>query len=160
MGQRWCIKKTATRLKVRPPKPAEMEQVFAMMEDFNRLEGIPWERGRTMRAVRRLLLDRSLGWLVVFETAGVLAGYAVVTYGFDLEFGGRDAFITELYLRPELRGQGLGGEAMGQLEKRAARDAVRALHLLVDWRNLPARRLYTRRGFALSHRRMMTKPLP
>lgn len=42
-----------------------------------------------------------LGALVVFDPPG----YAMISYGFDIEYAGRDAFLTELWLEPESRGK-------------------------------------------------------
>jgi ribosomal protein S18 acetylase RimI-like enzyme len=88
------------------------------------------------------------------------AGYVVLTLGFSLERGGRDAFIDELYVRREHRRRGLGALAIATAEKGARRLGVRAVHLEVDAGNEAARRLYERVGFRLRGRyQLMTKAL-
>jgi hypothetical protein len=81
--------------------------------------------------LRRLLGDPSVGgvWLVLADGSPV--GYAIVTYGYDLEFGGRDSYLTELWI----------GRAAPRTRRRARRArvtrreraiaGVRALHLQV-----------------------------
>ena len=72
----------------------------------------------------------------MIETAGgrerLAIGYLVLTIGYSLERGGRDAFIDELYVRAERRGRGLGALAVATAEAAARRLGVRAVHLEVD----------------------------
>ena len=89
-----------------------------------------------------------------------LEGYIVLTIGYSLERGGRDAFIDELFVRAERRGCGLGAQAVAIAEAGARRRGVRAVHLEVDHTNERARRLYERVGFSLRQRyQLMTKVL-
>ena len=64
-----------------------------------------------------------------------------------MEFQGRDAFIDELYIEEDYRGQGLGTQVMQQVEAEARGLNVRALHLEVDRENTRAHRLYRAQGF-------------
>jgi len=119
------------------------------MEAFNRAERIPFHRTRVADGLRRLLRERRLGIVVVAASADRrrLDGYAIGTFGFDLEFAGPDAFLTELFVRPEKRQHGLGARLLDAVTQ-ALRDAgARAVTLLVLPRNTGARRLYARARF-------------
>jgi ribosomal protein S18 acetylase RimI-like enzyme len=142
---------------VREAAGLDCERLLAMMEDFNALERIPFDRDVMGRGLHRLLEEPSLGQAIVVELDGERVGYAIVTYGFDLEFGGRDAFLTEIYLVPEARGRGVGRTALGLVEERARAAGVRALHLMVYPENRPALALYERAGFQRSPRAFYTK---
>ena len=109
-------------------------------------------------ALRRLLGDPSLGGVWLVEEARTPIGYAIVTYGYDLEFGGRDAYLTELWIDPPARGRGAGAAALAALDPELSSRGVRALHLQVRPEN-PAVRLYERSGFARSPRLLMTRRL-
>src|SRR3954466_12262664 len=76
-----------------------------LMEAFNRSEHIVMRREVTGPALARLLSDPTLGLVIVADHR---SAYAVLTWGFDLEFGGRDSFLTEIYVVPERRRDGLG----------------------------------------------------
>lgn len=146
--------------RIAPARGSDVEGLLEMMEDFNAGEGIPWDAQAMESALHRLLGDGSLGFVLAATGAGgVLAGYAVVTFNYDLEFGGRDAFITELYVRPATRRIGLGRRLLAAAEARAQAEGVLALHLLVMPENAAALRLYERTGFVRSPRVMMTKTL-
>jgi GNAT superfamily N-acetyltransferase len=129
------------------------------MEPFNSFEQTPWEPVAKERALRTLLSDPSLGVVGLFATADGPVGYFVVTWGYDLEWDGRDAFLTELFLVPQARGQGLGSQAMAHVEAVAQEHSARALHLMVRDENVVARRLYARRGYLSPPRIFLTKQL-
>jgi len=109
-------------------------------------------------ALRRLLGDASLGGVWLVERAGASIGYAIVTYGYDLEFGGRDSYLTELWIDEGERGHGAGTRVLELLENELVARGVRALHLQVRPEN-PALRLYERVGFTRSPRLLLTRRL-
>jgi GNAT superfamily N-acetyltransferase len=133
--------------------------LLTMMEPFNALERLPWDARAKERALRTLLTDRSLGVVGLLVSTDGPVGYFVVTWGYDLEWDGRDAFLTELFLEPRLRGQGLGNEAMKHLEAVAREHGARALHLMVLDENLVARRLYASHGYVAPPRIFLSKQL-
>lgn len=148
--------------RLRPAGERDVPALLRMMEDFNRLEGIPWQRERVEPALRRLVGDPSLGAVVVIEAISderAACGYAVLTYGYDLEFGGRDGYLTEMYVTTEHRGQGIGSAALQRVVELARERGVRALHLTVYPDNAPAVAAYRRAGFRESPRLFMTRVL-
>lgn len=138
--------------------PADLPVVVARTRALNALEHIEIDDDVLVAATARLLSDPSLGGVWLIEQDFVPIGHAVITYGFDLEFGGRDSFLTELFVDPDARGHGAGSAALRLLEEELRRREVRALHLGVLPDN-PARRLYERCGFMTSPRVLMTRVL-
>lgn len=86
-----------------------------------------------------------------------VAGYAVLTFGYSLEFHGRDAFVDELYLRNEYRGQGIGKRALEFLTEVCVAEGVSALHLEVERSNTQAQAVYRKFGFEDHDRYLMTR---
>ncbi len=148
-------------VELRAPGEHDLDVLCAMMEEFNRFESIPWTRATGEAALRTLLGDAQLGFVTLASTADapVPFGYAVVTFGFDLEWGGRDAFLTELYLRPDSRGRGLGALTLAAVETAARARGARAIHLMVRHDNAPAKALYHRAGYGVPPRLFMSKRL-
>jgi GNAT superfamily N-acetyltransferase len=109
------------------------------------------------RAWTALLHDGRFGEAWVVEAGGVVEGYLVVTFGYSLEFLGRDAFVDELYLGEPFRGRGLGRQALQVAEEVCRRAGIRALHLEVEHVNEAAAGLYRRTGFVSHTRHLMTK---
>jgi ribosomal protein S18 acetylase RimI-like enzyme len=137
----------------------DVSTVVDLQQEFYAAGGYPFDRGVAERAVRELVSDRSRGRLFIIEDQGKVVGYLAVTFGFTLEFGGRDAFIDELYVTPSARGQGLGTKALGLAEEACREDGIRAIHLEVEFKNESAKRLYAKHGYAEHTRYLMTKRL-
>ena len=143
----------------RPATEADLPTVLTMMQDFNAIEAIVFDRQSFAPRLRELIGNRSLGGVLVFHVDEEPAGYAIVTWGWDLEFGGRDAFLTELYVTSERRRQGVGRQGLAAAQAFARSGGAHALHLLVRHDNAPARALYDAEGFAAQPRLVMTKLL-
>ena len=143
----------------RPATDADVPTILTMMADFNAIEAIPFDRESFAPRVRELIASPTVGGILVFTFSGAIVGYAIVTYGWDLEFGGRDAFLTELYVSGTHRRRGIGRQGLAAAQAFAKRGGAHALHLLVRHDNAPARLLYDDAGFKTQPRLVMSKRL-
>lgn len=132
---------------------ADLPSLLAMQREFYAHEGYPFDEVVAASAMGGFIEDASLGRMMIAGDAG----YLVVTFGYSLEFGGRDAFVDELYVLPAARGRGLGTEALALAEELCREAGVRALHLEVEFQNSEAKRLYARSGYYEHTRHLMTK---
>jgi len=146
-------------LRPRIASEAEVPLLLSMMEPFNAFEGMPWDAAAKERALRTLLRDRQLGVAALLEGEVGALGYFVLTWGYDLEWDGRDAFLTELFLVPAVRGRGHGGSVLEAVEVVAREHGARALHLLVRHDNIVAEHLYTSHGYTSPPRQFLSKQL-
>ena len=143
-------------------EPATAERVPALVEwmrDFYAHEGIPFDPAVSEPALRELLARPELGRVLEIVADGTPVGYAVLAFGFSLEFGGRSAFLDELYVEPAARGRGIGAIALGLLRETSRELGARSLALEVSLENAGAERLYSREGFASNGRQLMTRRL-
>ena len=141
---------------------ADLSVLLSMMEQFNILEQTPWDLGAKERALRTLLANPELGVVALLQENDDTVGYFVVTWGFDLEWDGRDAFLTELFLVGQARGRGLGGpalEAVEAVEALSREHRARALHLMYRTENVVAGRLYLGHGYTSPPRVFLSKTL-
>jgi ribosomal protein S18 acetylase RimI-like enzyme len=147
--------------RIRPARLSDLPELVAMMAAFSRADHVPWRRQRVLPALRRLLRDPRLGRVVVAEAraGGDLCGYAVGTFGYDLEFAGPDAFVTEIFVRPRHRGTGEGRRLLDAITEAMRRGGAAAIHLAVRPANRVARRLYETAGFAPIGRVVLSKRL-
>lgn len=74
-------------------------------------------------------------------------GYIVISFGYSVKMGGIDGFIDEFYIRPKVRGRGLGSEVLRGLMPALAEYGIKALHLEIDRENIAAQELYGKLGF-------------
>lgn len=142
-----------------PASGEEIGAVLALMREYYAADGYDFDAGRAAAALAALVADPALGRLWVAREAGVVVAYLAVTFGFSLEYGGRDAFLDELVVAPAHRGRGLGRRALAVAEAACRQAGVRALHLDLEPGKPGAARLYRAAGFLPLPRRRLTKRL-
>ncbi|MGF1537389.1 MAG: GNAT family N-acetyltransferase [Elainellaceae cyanobacterium] len=135
---------------------SDISALLDLVQTFYYQAGYPFNRARSQQALSLLVASPHLGQAWLIERDLALVGYAVLTFGFSLEYGGRDAILDELYIRPEHQRQGLGTAAIARLEKVCLEEGIQALHLEVE-RGSRAVQLYKRVGFKAHERDFMTK---
>jgi len=136
--------------------PDDAEALFLLIAAFHAEEGYSFDERRSRAALVDLLARPDLGRVLVDE---MLLGYLVLGFGFSLEFGGRDAFVDELYVVPSRRGQGLGAALLASAEAEALRAGIGALHLEVETSKPKTHDFYRRLGFQDHQRHLLTKLL-
>src|SRR5258706_3704588 len=85
-------------IRLRVGSTDDFATVFPRTRELNAHEGIEIEDVRLAAALHALLADPTLGCVWLIERSCTEIGYAIVTFGFDLEFGGRGAYLTELFI--------------------------------------------------------------
>ena len=134
--------------------------LLRLMQEYYVYDHLDFEEEVALSALRELLSNKSLGRIWVIRQDSVPIGYVVLTFGYSLEFGGRDAFLDELYIQESFRGQGIGAKALALVEAAARSTGIRAIHLEVERENRRAQRFYRSQGFEdREHFRLMSKRL-
>lgn len=138
----------------------DLPAVLALVAAYHAEDRVPHDAATIDRTLAPML-DGTAGHIWLIASDGRVTGYVALCFGYSIEFGGRDAFIDEVYVSPEFRGRGIAAAALGLVETRARTLGVRALHLEVDRDTTPLLRLYERVGFRERNRyRLMSKRLP
>ena len=86
-------------------------------------------------------------------------GYIILTFGFSFEYQGRDAFIDEFFLIPEVRGKGIGKKILETVISKASSLGVKAIHLEAETDNEAGSRLYKSLDFKGNNRALLTRRL-
>jgi GNAT superfamily N-acetyltransferase/catechol 2,3-dioxygenase-like lactoylglutathione lyase family enzyme len=138
-----------------------LPELGALVEAYYTFDGIAFDAEAVRRGLATLLEDPSLGgaWLIR-EDGDDPVGYFILTYGFDLEFGGRQATVTELYLRPASRGRGIGRATLSFIEEQLRAAGIGAYELQVERDNATARAFYAAAGFEAHDRIPLSKRVP
>ncbi len=142
---------------------ADANALKELIRKYYAFDGIPFASAEIETNLKVLLGDATLGLVWLCVRRAQIVGYLIVTFGFDLEFGGRSAFVTDFYLEPTERRKGLGRQMVGHLEEFCRQAGINALELLVERRNQTALTFYTACGFQTHDRIPMSKrlrPLP
>lgn len=138
----------------------DADKLLPLVAGFHAEMGFDTDAEAQAAAVAPLLAGSPHGaiWLIGPRRAPV--GYIVITFGWSVEFGGLDAFVDELYIRPAVRGRGMGAEALNGIAKAMKDAGVRALHLEAARDDEVLQRFYSRArfeprpGFMLMSRRL------
>ena len=130
----------------RSATPEDIPALVYLMQEFYAEASYPLDRNWAAASFSTLLGDASLGavWIVAQDSEP--AGYVVLTVRFSMEYGGLDAFIDDLFVRPSYRRGGLGRAALGALFAECERRKVLAVHVEVGHDNVAAHGLYQSYG--------------
>jgi ribosomal protein S18 acetylase RimI-like enzyme len=135
----------------------DADELIVLMREFYAVEHLAFDEEAARDALRQILSEERFGVVALIRVDGETAGYLVVTFGFSLEFHGRDAFIDELYLRETFRGCGIGRAGIEFAAGVCRAQGIAALHLEVERENTRAQNLYRRAGFRDHDRYLLTK---
>jgi ribosomal protein S18 acetylase RimI-like enzyme len=136
---------------------SDVDQLVELMREFYAFDHIAFDEAAARGALGQILNDRRFGVIHLIGVSAETAGYLVLTFGFSLEFHGRDAFVDELYLREDFRGQGIGKASIEFAAGVCREEGIAALHLEVERGNERALGLYRRAGFRDHDRYLLTK---
>ena len=135
--------------------PDDLEPLARLVGAFHAEMGIELDEVTRQAALQPLLDGSPYGAAYLVGPRRAPIGYAIVTFGWSVEFGGLDAFIDEIFIRPSVRGRGMGGDVLSALPKALADAGVVAFHLEVDRNDARAQKLYARAGFQPRDRFML-----
>jgi GNAT superfamily N-acetyltransferase len=110
-------------------------------------------------AIHEVLVRSELGFFVIAKENEQIIGLAAVSFVWTLEYGGRSAWLDELYVLPEHRGQGIGGLLLEKVVEEAQREECRAIDLEIKEEHRRAERLYEKKGFKRLMRSRWARPL-
>ncbi len=127
----------------------DTDRLMPLVAAFHAEMGYGTDAAHQVGAVQPLLEGSPHGaiWLVGPRRAPV--GYVVISFGWSLQNGGLDGTVAEIYIRPAVRGRGMGFEALNGIAKALGGSGLRALHLEVARGDDRAQRFYARARFSL-----------
>ncbi len=130
---------------VRPAEPRDIPGIVAVIRSpglFARIGAEPPEVTRQHVAAQLALCQAADSHLVLVAQTpgGEIAGYAAVHWLPYLIHAGPEGYVSELFIRPEYRGQGIGGWLLAEIKREAQRRGCSRLMLL----NMRERESYQR----------------
>jgi GNAT superfamily N-acetyltransferase len=155
--------------------PADLDALLPLVAEFYVVDDHPYDEATLRDALLPLLRDDAAGqvWLIdaseadeddaaddggdLTDEAALWDGYAVLTWGWSLESGGRDCLLDEFYVRTS--GRGTGRAALTQLMEIAAAAGAKRMMLETEAPNDRARAFYARSGFGAETSTFMSRYL-
>jgi ribosomal protein S18 acetylase RimI-like enzyme len=144
---------------LRPATIADLTALTRFIQRYFAFDRLDFDGKAIRSGLGQLLKSRSLGQALLVISNSKPVGYTILIDSFDLEFGGRVAFVTDLYLDPAYRRRGIGTEIMKQLEQFCRDRGIKTIELQAERRNRAALSFYRRRGFRRHDRVALSKRL-
>lgn len=139
----------------RPCGPKDHKALLKLIVAYYRFDKIPYKLESLSRGLDTLLRNLSQGQAWLLEAHHKAVGYAILTYNFDLEYGGVEGMLTDLYVERRFRKRGLGSLALYEIEDFCRERGMRTIELQVQHHNKSAKTFYHRNGFRLLPRKVM-----
>jgi GNAT superfamily N-acetyltransferase len=131
------------RIDIRPASATDVPLVLRFVRELAEYERLAGEVVATEEGLRDTLFGPSPKAEVVFAMVdGVEAGFALFFHNYSTFHGRLGIYLEDLYVRPELRGRGVGTALLRHLAQLALeRDCRRLEWSVLDW-NEPALAFY------------------
>ncbi|MQP51785.1 MULTISPECIES: GNAT family N-acetyltransferase [unclassified Flavobacterium] len=139
----------------KPLEIANIEIITQMMQDFYAIDNYPIDVEKSKKLFQEFITNENLGksWLIFSENE--IVGYIILTFIFSFEYGGKIAFIDELFIKETARGKGIGKEAIQFIQGEVPKLSLKLLYLEVETHNENAQKLYLAHDFELHNRKLM-----
>jgi len=137
----------SNNLTIRPATPADVPLVLSFIRELADYEKLSHEVVATEAELGKWLFgEQPIARVLIAEFAGEPAGFALFFLNFSTFLARPGIFLEDLYVRPSLRGKGIGKRLLKELVKTAARDGYgRVEWAVLDW-NTPAIEFYKSLG--------------
>jgi GNAT superfamily N-acetyltransferase len=132
---------------IRPARPGEAGTVLTLVRELAVYEKLLHEVDATEEMIdRELFGERPRAFCDIAEWNGEPVGLALWFYNFSTFRGRCGIYLEDLYVRPELRGQGIGKALLTRLARRCVEEKLTRLEWAVlDW-NTPSIDFYKAMG--------------
>lgn len=138
---------------------ADKASLLQLMKKYYEFDYLVFSEPKAERAIAELLKNPNLGQIWLMDIQAKIIGYVALTYSFGIEFGGRVAFIDELFVDESHRGMGIGSAAVRWCMQACRDQGIGTLRLEVTPTNAKALGLYTHLGFINHNRSLLTYEL-
>ena len=134
-------------IEIRPAVEADCEQILQFIRELARYERLEHEVVASAAGLReRLFGERRYAEVVFACHEGAPVGFALFFHNFSTFKGQPGIYLEDLYVKPHLRGRGVGRQLLGHLARLAIeRRCARLEWAVLEW-NAPAITFYRNLG--------------
>ena len=148
---------TQDNIEFRQARVSDAVQLLQLIRAYYRFDRIPFRSNTIEPALRKLLRNRSLGRIWIMRDGPKAVGYIVLTFNYDLEFGGFEGIVTDLFVLSEYRARGLGTQALALVQAHCRSARIQTIELQVEEDNSDAWEFYLKLGFRKLSRTVMSR---
>ena len=147
----------ASGVRIRWARLSDHAALLPLIRAYYRFDHIRFNPRTIVLALTKLLRSRAFGRVWIMRDAARAIGYVVLTFNYDLEFGGIEGLVTDLFVSAEYRGHGLGRRALDIVDAYCRTKGIGTVELQIENDNLEAQAFYRRLGFKQLARVVMTR---
>ena len=137
----------------------DMPLLMSLIRRYYSLDRLKFNRDSVRHTLQRLIRHPSAATVRLIVADGEPVGYYCLSYGWSLEWRGRDVFLDEIFINASHRNKGLGTRVLHDIICRASHHGFKAVHLVVRQSNPRATRFYLANEFTRQSVVFMTRPL-
>lgn len=149
MDEKGCVSSIDTKLNDLKLRFAEIKDVILILGFIKELadyEKMLNEVVATEEVLRESLFERKMAEVIIGEYKGIPIGFALFFHNFSTFLGRPGIYLEDLYVKPEMRGMGIGKTMLSFLAKLAVdRKCGRLEWWCLDW-NKPSIQFYKQLG--------------
>ncbi len=137
-------------IEIRPAVEADCEQILEFIRELARYERLEHEVVASAAGLReRLFGERRYAEVVLACHEGTPVGFALFFHNFSTFKGQPGIYLEDLYVKPHMRGRGVGRQLLGHLARLAIeRRCARLEWAVLEW-NAPSIAFYRNLGAQL-----------
>jgi ribosomal protein S18 acetylase RimI-like enzyme len=147
-------------VRVRAARPADFPELLRLIRAYYRYDGIRFRAKVVAGALRRMLRNSAFGQIWIMRDGVRAIGYVAFSFHYDVEFGGPEGVITDLFIRSGDRRRGLGTRLLATVDDYCRSAGIRSMELQVIRGNRAAEAFYRKHGFKKLARTIMARELP
>ena len=135
------------KLKIREAKPEDIQLIFQLIKELADYEKLSHEVVADENTLRETLFgNKKYAEILIAEYDGQPAGQALFFHNYSTFIGRPGIYLEDIYVRPSLRGKGIGSAMLKSLIKLAKeRNCGRVEWAVLDW-NEPSIKFYKKMG--------------
>jgi len=129
--------------------PDDLARILPMLAACHAEQEITSDETYREGALAPLLDGSPLGAAYLIGPRKAPVGFIVVTFGWSVEMGGMVAVVDEFWIRPGVRGRGMGSEVLSALMPTLEQAGIRSVHHEAHEANPRVQALFARHRFRL-----------
>ncbi|HTL90415.1 MAG TPA: GNAT family N-acetyltransferase [Leptolyngbya sp.] len=137
----------------------DVDVLLELVKEFHQFENLPFDSVLDRVSLQQFLNDPSMGQTWLICDRDLVIGYVAMTFSYSIEFRGRGAYVDELYLRSNYRGQGIGTKTLKFVEEVCRSLNISSIALSVYKDNSRAQQVYDKAGYSDRGYQLMMKAI-
>ncbi len=132
------LNRELSKFRIRPAEESDVKLILRFITELGEYEKLSLEVVATEEKLMQTLFRQKMAEVIIGESEGEPVGFALFFHNYSTFLGQAGIYLEDLYIKPEMRGKGIGKTMLRHLAKLAVeRNCGRLEWACLDW-NEPA----------------------